>query len=88
MANLFEGIKYARFLSIAAGYQPLLAIMEGLIKMIPGMAKAKIEHEAFCSEKTQTRLDTKTERKDFMSYVRPADMQLSSSQMRTDLYRF
>ena len=69
MANLFGGIKYARFLSIAQGYQPLLFIMESLIKMVPAVAKAKVEHEEFCAVKTQTRLDAKTERKDFMSYV-------------------
>lgn len=69
MANLFGGVKYARFLSIAAFYEPLLTIMNGLIRVIPAVAKAKVEHKEFCENRTQTRLDLKTERKDFMSYV-------------------
>jgi hypothetical protein len=69
MSNLFQGVKYARFLSIATFYEPLLTIMKGLIKLSPSIAKAKVEHEQFCALKTAQRLDLKTERKDFMSYV-------------------
>jgi cytochrome P450 len=69
MGNLFQGIKFARFLSAATFYEPLLTILRALIKVIPSIAKAKREHQEFCLKKTAKRLDLKTDRTDFMSYV-------------------
>ncbi|KAH8585652.1 cytochrome P450 monooxygenase-like protein [Bisporella sp. PMI_857] len=69
MGNLFQGIKFARFLSAATFYEPLLTILRALIKVIPSIAKAKREHQEFCLKKTAKRLDLKTDRTDFMSYI-------------------
>jgi cytochrome P450 len=69
MKNLFEGVKYARFMSIASFYEPLMTILRGLMKLSPGIAKASQEHKRFTFHKTAKRLDTKTDRTDFMSYV-------------------
>ena len=70
MRNLFVGIKYARILVIATFYQPILFLLQCLIKIMPDIQKARTEHEQFTYLKTAKRLDAKTERKDFMTYVR------------------
>lgn len=69
MANLFAGVKYARLFAIASFYEPLWTLLQILMKTIPFFEKAKGEHENYCRDRTQIRVDTKTDRKDFMSYV-------------------
>jgi cytochrome P450 len=74
MKNLFQGIKYARFLSIATFYEPAMTILKAIVKLSPSIQKARDEHEKFTYHKTAQRLDTKTDRKDFMSYVSVPDL--------------
>jgi hypothetical protein len=69
LSNLFGAIKSARFIVIAIIYQPLLTILFALMSVFPFLAKSRIEHEQFCAQKTKKRLETETDRKDFMSYV-------------------
>ncbi|OWP04082.1 cytochrome P450 monooxygenase [Marssonina coronariae] len=69
MANLFDGVKYARFLSIASFYQPALDVLMLLVKCIPAISESRREHTEFCREKTRHRLDTETDRRDFMSHI-------------------
>lgn len=69
MKNLFQGIKYARFLSIASFYEPAMKILKAIVKLSPSIQKATDEHEKFTYHKTAKRLDAKTDHKDFMSYV-------------------
>lgn len=70
MANLFAGVKYARLFAIASFYEPLWTMLRILMKTVPFFEKARGEHENYCKERTQIRVDTKTDRKDFMTYVR------------------
>ena len=69
MAGLLLGAKHGRVLSIATFYQPLLMIINGLVKLFPKIGEAKKEHGDFTRLKTKKRLDAKTDRKDFMSYI-------------------
>lgn len=71
MSNLFQGIKYARFLSIATFYEPAKTILKLVVKFIPSIQRGRSEHQRFTLLKTEKRLDAKTDRKDFMSYVSP-----------------
>lgn len=43
--------------------------MNCIMKIVPAMGKAKAEHKEFSALKTAKRLDLKTDRADFMSYV-------------------
>ncbi|PBP27601.1 cytochrome P450 monooxygenase [Diplocarpon rosae] len=69
IANLFGGIKYARFLSIASFYRPAMDVLMLLVKAVPTISEMKREHMEFCREKTRHRLETETDRRDFMSYI-------------------
>jgi len=69
MANLFSGVKYARFFAIASFYEPLWTMLTFLMKTVPYFERARGEHENYCRQRTQIRVDTKTDRKDFMTYV-------------------
>jgi cytochrome P450 len=69
MNNLFQGVKYARFLSIASFYEPAMTILKSCIKLVPAVAKASEEHEKFTHLKTAKRLDVNVNRTDFMSHV-------------------
>ncbi|RDW56936.1 hypothetical protein BP5796_13003 [Coleophoma crateriformis] len=69
MRNLFQGIKFTRLLKIAKHYQPLMAMLKVVMKLIPGIAKARAEHIDFTESTTERRLQAKTDRQDFMSYI-------------------
>ncbi|KAH9219182.1 putative cytochrome P450 [Leptodontidium sp. 2 PMI_412] len=69
MANLFNGVKYARLMAIASFYQPARMILNMIVKCVPAIAAAREEHLSFCRRKTERRLDMDTDRKDFMSYI-------------------
>ena len=67
--NIFEAIKYGRIFPVASFYQPALYILRLLVAMFPSIQKARDEHMTFSRLKTAQRLDMKTNRKDFMTYV-------------------
>ena len=69
MGNLLGGAKYGRIMVIATFYQPLMMILRGLMAMIPAVGRAQKEHDEFTNVKTQARLDRKTDRNDFMTYI-------------------
>ncbi|RDW56984.1 hypothetical protein BP6252_13937 [Coleophoma cylindrospora] len=69
MQNLFQGVKFSRVLKFAQHYQPLLTILQFLMKVIPSISKARDEHIGFAESKTERRLQAKTDRQDFMSYI-------------------
>lgn len=69
VANIFKSVKFARILPIAAFYQPALLILRVISYFIPAIQKARKEHEGYTQLKTAARLDMKTNRKDFMTYV-------------------
>ncbi|RDW85292.1 hypothetical protein BP6252_02882 [Coleophoma cylindrospora] len=69
MSNLFNGIKYSRILVIAAFYKPALPILMAIANLFPTISKARKEHQTFTRLKTEKRLEAKTDRIDFMTYI-------------------
>ena len=69
MNNLFQGIKFARFLRIAVTYKPLMLVLKLWTKLNPKIAEARVQHEQFTKLKTAKRMDSPTNHKDFMTYV-------------------
>ena len=70
MKNLFQGVKSSVLLKIAAFYQPLMKVLMFAVKFSPELTRAREEHEKFTKKRTEDRLAAKTDRQDFMSYVR------------------
>ncbi|KAF2462739.1 cytochrome P450 monooxygenase-like protein, partial [Lindgomyces ingoldianus] len=69
VANIFKGLKFARMFRVLRAY-PLIGLpILSLLKMFPALAKARQKHEQFSIDKTMRRLEMKTDRKDFMSYI-------------------
>jgi len=66
MANLFKGVKLARLVRIFQTY-PILGVPFFLLaKLFPKLMEAKTKHLMYTNIKTEKRIDTKTDRKDFM----------------------
>ncbi|KAJ4346456.1 uncharacterized protein N0V89_010385 [Didymosphaeria variabile] len=69
MANLFKGVKLVPFVRLARMY-PIIGLPFWLLtKIFPQIMAARTMHENHTVEKTAKRMDTKTDRKDFMSYI-------------------
>jgi cytochrome P450 len=68
MRNVFQGIKVARVLQIIGAYGASGLLM-AMTNLIPSLSKAKDEHERFSQLKTSQRMEMKTDRKDFITYV-------------------
>lgn len=69
IANLFNGLKFIRLFRFFRMY-PLVGIpFFTLMKVFPAVAKAKAKHEMYTIKKTEKRMSTKTDRKDFMRLV-------------------
>lgn len=66
VANLFKGLKLARVFRFLRAYPIIGLPVLALFKLFPALAKAKHKHEMYTVQKTEKRMNTKTERKDFM----------------------
>lgn len=69
IAKIIGGVKVMRFLRISQKY-PLIGVPFLLLAMIPAIEKEMQTFRTFPAERTKERLATKTDRKDFMTYVR------------------
>lgn len=67
--NIFQGIKFFRFLGPARHYKLLGYLFAAIMKSVPAFGRARKEHMKFTDEKTQRRLETEVDRQDFISYV-------------------
>ena len=66
ISNIFKGLKIARMFRVLRAYPIIGVPLLGLLKLFPQMAKARHRHEQYTIDKTARRLDTNTDRKDFM----------------------
>jgi Cytochrome P450 len=71
IAKIISGVKVMRFLRISQKY-PLIGVPFLLLAMIPAVEKEMQTFRTFPAERTKERLAIKTDRKDFMTYVRRA----------------
>jgi hypothetical protein len=66
----FESVKLLGVLQLIATYPLLQMLADGLLKLFPHLDKARDAHIKYASSKTIKRINTETNRKDIMSYVR------------------
>ena len=72
ISQIFAAIKFGgRVGRILRAWPPLLALLKLVMLLVPSIGRAKERHFAFTRDKTVRRLESKTDRKDFMSYVGP-----------------
>ncbi|KAF2822613.1 cytochrome P450 [Ophiobolus disseminans] len=69
VANIFKGLKIARMFRVFRAYPIVGTPIISPLKLFPQLARARQKHEQYTVDKTLRRLDSKTERKDFMSYI-------------------
>ena len=68
--NIFKGLKFVKFLRVGRRYPLFGYILEIVLRLFPSVNKARNDHAQFTVQKTEKRLDTSMDRKDFMTYVR------------------
>ena len=69
VANIFQSLKFVRILRILRAYPIIGTPFLSLLKLFPALQKAKYRHNQYTISKTNKRLTSKTERKDFMRYM-------------------
>ncbi|KAH7396245.1 cytochrome P450 monooxygenase-like protein [Pyrenochaeta sp. MPI-SDFR-AT-0127] len=69
IANMFQLLRVASMLRATSTYPIVGVPIMMLLKKIPGLAKARYAHESYTRDKTARRLEKKTDRKDFISYI-------------------
>ncbi|KAF2108459.1 cytochrome P450 monooxygenase-like protein [Lophiotrema nucula] len=69
ITNIFKGLKIARMFRVFRAYPIVGVPLMSLLKLFPQLANARQKHEQYTIDKTARRLDVKTDRKDFMSYI-------------------
>ena len=67
--TVFEGIKLLRFLRVARAYPAIWWTFQAVAACSPSLAKKRNAHMNFAIQRAEKRLDTKRDRKDFMTYV-------------------
>ncbi|KAF1968697.1 cytochrome P450 monooxygenase-like protein [Bimuria novae-zelandiae CBS 107.79] len=69
MATLFKGVKLVPFVRLFKQY-PIIGLPFWILtKLFPQIMAARVKHDNYTVEKTAKRLESKTDRKDFMSYI-------------------
>jgi hypothetical protein len=71
VSNIFGSVKFVRLIRVMLAYPVIgIPILLTLMK-VTNIQKSRLEHIKYTRDKTLRRLDTDTDRKDFMRYVRP-----------------
>ena len=68
IAKIFAGIKFSRFVQIGNSYPYLGMVIQSILNLAPQVS-GRTKHIKYTSDATDKRMATKTDRKDFMSYV-------------------
>ena len=66
--NIFLGMKFYRVLFLAEAY-PILKIPLYILSKLPSFKKQQGMHWTFTAARTEKRMDTETDRRDFLTYV-------------------
>ena len=70
MENIFMFMKSGRLLVTGTTFgAPFSWMIDLMMQRLPVIVKNRLKHRAFVLERTETRLNTQTDRKDFMSYL-------------------
>lgn len=80
--NIFKGLKFVKYLRVGRRYPLFGYMLEIVLRLFPSVNKARNDHAQFTVQKTEKRLDTSMDRKDFMTYVRILPLQ-GSRELRT-----
>jgi len=66
IANIFKGLKFFRVINLMKAY-PLIGMpILFLMKLFPSIQEAALKHRKYSRDKSERRLDTKTDRRDFI----------------------
>jgi len=69
IANIFKGLKFSRVRNPLRAY-PLIGMpILYLMKVFPSLQETALKHRKYSRDKSERRLDTKTDRRDFISYI-------------------
>ena len=69
--NVFESIKLLRLLRFVSSNPVLGIFLRALFLLMPSLRAKRDANLKFVQDKTEARFAQETDRKDFMSYVRP-----------------
>lgn len=72
--NMFQSIKFLGIMRLAAHYPIINQVLKFLMAAIPSMADKRKLHFDFTRKKTESRLDHRTDRHDFTTYVQPRSL--------------
>ena len=67
--NIFEGVKFNGVMRLADTYQMVGVLFKILQTAIPSIGAKRAAYLEFTRTKIESRLDRKTDRKDFMTYA-------------------
>ena len=71
ISTLLQGIRFgSRIARVARAWPALGLLLRLVIRLVPSIGAAGKRHRAYSRDKVASRLAAKTDRKDFMSYVR------------------
>lgn len=66
MSTLFKALKYTRMFRIIRGYPMLATPVYLVMRLLPGLVKARQRHASYTTQKTDRRMEAHTDKKDFM----------------------
>ena len=69
IANIFKGLKFARLFRILRAYPIIGMPFLSMLTLFPSLAKAKHRHVQYTRDRSARRLDTETDRRDFIRCV-------------------
>ncbi|MCJ1377250.1 hypothetical protein MMC17_000342 [Xylographa soralifera] len=69
IAQIFKGIKFVRMFRVFRAYPVIGVPFFALLSLFPRFAEARTKHVQYTRDKTSRRLDTETDRHDFMRLV-------------------
>ncbi|KAL8817259.1 MAG: hypothetical protein Q9191_008181, partial [Dirinaria sp. TL-2023a] len=85
--NMFQSVKFLGIMRFAATYPIIDRIFKFLVSSIPCMADKRKSHFEYTRQKTESRLDRQTDRRDFTSYVGQIDISILRYNDERDMTR-
>jgi hypothetical protein len=68
VATVFQSWKLAPLITAACSYPISTQLFTATMKYVPAIAKARLDHNNYTKAKVTRRLESKTDRKDFMRH--------------------
>ncbi|KAF1985411.1 cytochrome P450 monooxygenase-like protein [Aulographum hederae CBS 113979] len=69
ISNIFQNVKFIALMRFGAHFKTVGKVFGTILGSIPAVQRAQSEHVNYTTVRVAKRLDTKTERKDFITYI-------------------